>query len=160
MYCNTTPEVKQSIAAMLFTQQPRITLKFVDVQMQCGDRDCGLFAIAFATALCFGKQPEQLSFHQDQMRSHLIQCLETQEISMFPVKRERRNGYRMTVKGEQSYPIFCVCRLPSLPNVSMIQCTACKLWCHIGACIKVSDKKALSDPKAAWNCPNCLGNTA
>ena len=154
MYCNTTPEVKKIVAAILFTKLPRITLKFVDVQMQCGTQDCGLFAIAFATALCLGKQPGQLTFHQDQMRSHLLRCLESQDMTMFPVKRERRSGYRLTVKGEQSYPVFCTCRLPVLENVTMVQCTSCKMWCHAGACVSV-DKEALTNRKAIWTCPEC-----
>ena len=157
MYCNTTPEVKKIVAALLFTRQPKITLIFVDVQMQCGAQDCGLFAIAFATTLCFGKQPGQLTFNQDEMWAHLLYCLEKQEMSMFPVKRERRSGYRMTVKGVTSYPVFCTCRLPSLPNVTMIQCTTCKVWYHVGACVKVWDKKALTNPKVNWNCPECPG---
>ena len=126
MYCNTTPEVKKIVAAILFTKLPRITLKFVHVQMQCGTQDCGFFAIAFATALCLEKQPGQLAFYQDQMRSHLLLCLESQDMTMCPVKKERRSGYILTVKGEHSYPVFCTCRLPALQNVTMVHCTSCK----------------------------------
>ena len=154
MYCNTTPEVKKIVAAILFTKLPRITLNFVHVQMQCGTQDCGLFAIAFATALCLGKQPGQLTFHQDQMRSHLLLCLESQDMTMFPVKKERRSGYILTVKGEHSYPVFCTCRLPALENITMVQCTSCKMWCHAGTCVSV-DKKALTNRKAIWTCPEC-----
>ena len=42
---------KAQIASLLATQHPVITLKFVDLQMQSGTYDCGLFAIAHATAL-------------------------------------------------------------------------------------------------------------
>ena len=138
MYCNT--QVKKVVAVFLFTKLPRITSKFVDVQMQCGTQDCGPFAAAFATALCFGKQPGQLNFYQDQMRSHLLHCLESQDMTMFPVKRERRSGYRLTVKGEYFYPVFCTCRLPVLANVTMIQCTNCKMWYHAGTCVSVAEE--------------------
>ena len=41
---------KAQIASLLATQHPVITFKFVDLQMQSGTYDCGLFAIAHATA--------------------------------------------------------------------------------------------------------------
>ena len=58
----------------------------MDVQMQSGTYDCGLFAIAFATALVGGEHPGKFLFNQDSMRQHLIKCLELGEITMFPVK--------------------------------------------------------------------------
>ena len=41
----------------------------MDVQMQSGTYDCGLFAVAFATALAFGYNPGQYFFDQPSMRS-------------------------------------------------------------------------------------------
>ena len=38
-------------------------------------RDCGLFAIAFATVICF-VQDLHKPFHQEAMRLHLVQCFE------------------------------------------------------------------------------------
>ena len=58
--------------------------------MQSGSYDCGLFAIAFATALALGEKPELFSFEQSKMRTHLRQCLEKGEMEMFPVSRKRR----------------------------------------------------------------------
>ena len=40
---------KCQIAALLCTEEDTITLEFHDVQQQVGARDCGLFALAFAT---------------------------------------------------------------------------------------------------------------
>ena len=79
MYCNTISEVQKVVAALLFTNESHITLNFVDVQMQRGSQDSGLFAIAFATALCLGKKPGQLCFDQDRMHTHLLKCIESQE---------------------------------------------------------------------------------
>lgn len=45
------------------------------VHKQQGLRDCGLFAIAFGTAICF-KQSISEPFNQDVMRQHLVQCFE------------------------------------------------------------------------------------
>ena len=58
--------------------------------MQRGSQDRGLFAIAFATVLCLGKQPGQLCFDQDRMCTHLLKCIESQEMMLFPVRSEER----------------------------------------------------------------------
>jgi len=34
--------------------------------------DCGLFAIAFATALAYGEQPRHCLFDQNEVRQHLL----------------------------------------------------------------------------------------
>ena len=61
LYSSPPVVVKQQIAALLATRKPAIPLKYVDVQMQSGANDCGLFAIAFATALCSGELPGKYS---------------------------------------------------------------------------------------------------
>ena len=38
--------------------------------------ECGIFAIAFATALAYGENPTQYLFDGSEMRSHLTMCLE------------------------------------------------------------------------------------
>ena len=52
------------------------------VQKQLGFKDCGLFAIAFATHLAFGRT--RFVFQQDSMRQHLVDCIEKQNICVFP----------------------------------------------------------------------------
>ena len=50
--------------------------------MQEGYSDCGLFAIAFMTALANGKLPGGgggTFFEQDAMRDHLMQCQPSQD---------------------------------------------------------------------------------
>ena len=49
-------------------------------------------------------------FEQKAMRSHLIKCLESQRISMFPVKKLRRVAGK--VKSTQLIKVYCICRLP------------------------------------------------
>ncbi len=60
--------------------EPRI--EFIDVPIQSGTYDCGLFAIAFATALAFGEKPELFFFDRSKMRVHLWQCLERGQMRM------------------------------------------------------------------------------
>ena len=54
-----------------------------DVQKQVGSTDCGLFAIAFATNLAFGKR-SVFTFQQDYLRPHLKVCFEEKYINVFP----------------------------------------------------------------------------
>ena len=53
----TTQRNKEEIAALLHTTSDTITLQYMNVQYQYGGSDCGLFALAFATALCAGIDP-------------------------------------------------------------------------------------------------------
>ena len=48
--------------------------KMMNVQKQVGIHDCGLFAIAVATALVHDKDPSRLLFNQSKMRDHSLQC--------------------------------------------------------------------------------------
>ena len=59
-------------------------LENVKVHKQQGVKDCGLFAIAFATAICF-KQELTVPFNQKVMRQYLVQCFEKGACSPFPL---------------------------------------------------------------------------
>ena len=48
MYPSVSTKTKSQIAALLNTQFPAIHLQHMNVQMQAGGYDCGLFALAFA----------------------------------------------------------------------------------------------------------------
>ena len=66
---------KAQIAVLLATVEQMATAKFMDVQMQSGGSDCGLFS-TFTTALVFGEQPGHFLFDHKKMRSHLMHCFE------------------------------------------------------------------------------------
>lgn len=55
------------------------------VQRQVGGDDCGLFAVAFAEAVCRGDDPELLRFDQGKMRQHLEQCFVSGIMTAFPL---------------------------------------------------------------------------
>ena len=88
MYMSTNDHIKAHVACIVCTDCPIIDLKFMDVQMQSGTCGCGLFSIAFATALVHGAHPGQFLFDQQQMRRHLWQYLERRKMVMFPVKKK------------------------------------------------------------------------
>ena len=56
-------------------ESTEVALKFAHCQKQKGGTDCSLFAIAFATAIVFGKQTGKFKFVQEELRSHMVMCL-------------------------------------------------------------------------------------
>ena len=51
-----------------------------------GTKDCGVYAIAFASAIAFGKNPGMQNLKQDEMRAHLVVCFNKHSVSIFPCK--------------------------------------------------------------------------
>ena len=52
--------------------------------------DCGLFALAYATALCLGQNSQCLLFKQSTMRAHLLKCLEEERYETLPMQHCKR----------------------------------------------------------------------
>jgi len=71
--------------------------------------DCGLFAIAFATALAYGEQPGHCPFNQNKVRQHQLKSLQDGEMTPLPLKKNRHNGRR--VKTWNTIQICCTCRM-------------------------------------------------
>ena len=82
--CALYSKTKRQIASILFTDLSTITVNFIDVQVQVGSDDCGLFALTFAASLCAGENPAELTYSQDKFRSHLANCIENQWLNPFP----------------------------------------------------------------------------
>ena len=62
----------------------QLKIKVIKTQRQKGNKDCGLFAIAMATTIAFGKSPSKVTFCQESMRAHLVSCLNQQQFGLFP----------------------------------------------------------------------------
>ena len=109
-----------------------ITIHHCDVQWQSGANNCGLFAVAFATALCTGHDPAGKVYDQSSMRGHLLNYLLNRRISPFLERSCKR-----VVKDRQAeeLPIFCICRLPDDGKL-MVQCSKCTQWYH-QRCIQI-----------------------
>ena len=127
LFTSAWTRLKAQTAALLATEQPQLILKFVNVMVQAHSNDCGLFAIAFATALALGGKPELFLFDQPKMRVHLQMCLERGKMEMFPVIRQGRVK-NSTVKATEAVPVYCKCRMPEMPGEHLIECTKCKEW--------------------------------
>ena len=56
------------------------------MQKQTGGQDCGLFAIAAATAILFSiNMTDDIVFIQNQMRLHLFKCCNDKLLTMSPI---------------------------------------------------------------------------
>ena len=72
-------QVKDLVLAESFQK-----LEYAPCQQQRNGSDCGVFAIAFATSLVFGSNPQNLNFDITKMRPHLVACLQAGLMSEFP----------------------------------------------------------------------------
>ena len=75
-------EVTDQVQSLMADSFIGITNK--PVQQQKNGSDCGIFAIAFATSLVYGSNPQDFTFDIPKMRLHLLQCLKNEMITMFP----------------------------------------------------------------------------
>jgi hypothetical protein len=151
-YCTVNYYVERQIATMLCSQEKEIMLHFINTQMQYGSGDCGLFAIAFATAIALGISPEFIDFEQSEMRQHLLTCFNNGKLTMFPYDKKRRVKNR--VKATQQIKLYCKCHLPEFGE--MIQCTKCDEWYHLDMCVSV--QKVYLQPVVQWLCDICEQN--
>ena len=140
---------RDQIAAMIFCEDKAFTLQFQPVQVQRGSSDCGLFALAFATSLCAGENPERINYVQHLFREHLVKCLTQQAISPFPTTSRSRKP--LPQRGSTTVNVFCKCRLPE--DGRMIQCDSCKEWYH-SHCVTVPES-VWSDSNSVWHCASC-----
>ena len=83
---HSTPTMTQQriVADMLQTQEDKLEIHTMNVQMQVGGCDCGLFALVFITAVLDGQNPTTLYFDQQKMRRHLSECLDKKMPRPFP----------------------------------------------------------------------------
>lgn len=126
---HTTPgqdsSIVNQVCTILQSQQPCITIDIVNVMMQRGGSDCGLFALAMAADLCRGVDPYQARYTQDRMREHLRSDFDNLRVSCFPASLSQQKQ-RCFVS--VSYEIFCICRKPE--SYPMAGCDTCGQWYH------------------------------
>ena len=92
-YMDLPQHVQKLVADIMISPDCAIEVRYIDIQWQSGMSDCGLYASAFTTSLCFGKDPATLSFDQQQMRSHLLSCIESECITPFPTRNGMMRGF-------------------------------------------------------------------
>ena len=145
------------IAQITQTEKKYLKLGLMDCEQQRDSSSCGLYAIAFATALVFGMNPAELRFDLPKMRPHLMDCLRSSSIRPFPTVGTRvRSQWRP--KKICSFPVYCVCRLPDgdtkFPKYKvMAQCNKCKNYFH-QYCLNIP-QCTIDSRKMPWSCIRC-----
>ena len=76
----------------LFKKVGKFKFTSVDMQVQEGNIDCGLFAIAVATDLAYGNDPANVIFEQNKMRNHVLENLESGSLQPFPRLEQNTNS--------------------------------------------------------------------
>ena len=94
---NTIMNLDTQLALLYADSTMQIEIIALKIQRQKDPKDCGLFAVAAATAIATGNDPVYLNWNQSQMRRHFIKCIETEIVTPFPSKaRGTRTGKRIT----------------------------------------------------------------
>ena len=104
LYTSLPASTKVQIAALLQTEEKSIKLEWANVQKQPNGSDCGVFAIAFATALCHGQMPEERFFDVTQLRQHLHDCIDKDHMDPFPARRRK---CQKKTKKTQAIDVYC-----------------------------------------------------
>ena len=125
---------KQQLASFMCIQSAEMKIIMKSVQQQTSHVDCGVFAIAFATALAFGQDPSKLRFDVPKMRQHLVECLKSKKMSPFPEMKPGSSDVVLSKRKFYTVELFCSCRMPYEKPKSeadlMAQCGSCKEWFH------------------------------
>ena len=62
--------------------------EIITIPKQACIKDCGVYALANITALCFKMDPAVTHFNQDLLRLHLVKCMECGACMPFPLVEE------------------------------------------------------------------------
>ena len=145
-YSSLSQETKLLLSQLVHTDKPTFQIKMANVSKQSGTTGCGLYAIAYATHVAFGRDPCVFIFKQKEMRQHLTVCFEKKELTPFPTTRGKRSVFAsrpnvLIVK------VYCYCRCTDVGE-RMVRCDGqCREWYHVKCVDYTGNKK--------WYCTNC-----
>ena len=100
--------------------------------------------------ICSGWDPCSVSFDSNNIRHHLLTCLEQCQLSRFPVLQERKCT---PVKSTETVELFCTCRMPEERDV-MAECESCHEWYH-RHCMDISSE-VFGPSDVQWKCKACI----
>ena len=105
-YLSIDKEHINDFLKLIHTNEPSVTFRNMKMQLQKNNDDCGVFAIAVATSLCFGEDPTVVRWNVESMtmRTHLLQCIEKEEMEPFPQAQKD-----MSCQGKTNYEYVHTC---------------------------------------------------
>ena len=80
---NQPPSVLKAITKAFVAPEQIVQISVMNMEMQCGLNDCGVYVSAMMTSVAYGEDPCYLSYNPKTMRRHLAQCFEMQELTPF-----------------------------------------------------------------------------
>nr|XP_047132634.1 uncharacterized protein LOC124811303 [Hydra vulgaris] len=110
LYYDLSVSGKMQVGSIMMVKKPFLKLQFKDFQRQSGGLDCGLFAIAVATDLCYNYDPSIKCYKQELMRNHLLKCFSDNYLTPFPIEANERKKKKQPKP--INLPLYCICRLP------------------------------------------------
>ena len=138
-------QIYRSSSSILEVKVPR-------VQQQPNSYDCGLFSIANVVEFCF--KPDcfntRVTYSTSKMREHLIQCLESGNMTPFPKEAVRGRCKLDSVTCKVfKIPIWCICKMPEcIDNMICCDNRKCRTWFH-RKCLNIDSQRN------EWQCPSC-----
>ena len=124
-----SPILTRQVTAIMKRCKPSFQMRHINVPMQAGASDCGLFAIAFATALCVGKDPHKCSFNQESNEKPHKAVLGKGRTYWTPETKKPRCCTN-SVKCINSVEVYCIYQLPWFKVADLyghlVQCGSCK----------------------------------
>ena len=148
-------EIIKSICSFYKCTSDVFRLDVMNVVAQQNADDCGVHAIAYATELAHRADPVLCSWDFENMRPHLIQCLESGVIARFPKLGERKIRFGTRVLKSKTVNILCSCRTVNDSTRAMIECVQCLKWYHKD-CMNLDVAQSYSGVK--WVCTACKDN--
>ena len=76
IYWSLHDEIKGNVCQLFQNGSEPPTIKAINPQKQKGDKDCGLFAVAYATAIAYSQFPDKKMFRQESMQTHFVACFQ------------------------------------------------------------------------------------
>ena len=116
---------------------------------------CFSFSIAFATSICFGNDPTNITFKQEEMRRHLLFCIELKKLETFPI---RSKCHRPKPFRKEIIPIYCACRLID-DGTKMVECSSCLEWFHQSCVHDIVSEYLLTNRELDWKYSSCVYKT-
>ena len=156
--CGIVPDhVMKQVATILHEEGPDMTINIKPVQQQTNGLDCGVFAIAFATSLLNGEDPTNVTYDVQQLRPHLLSCLDQGHLVPFP-KDEPVTPVTRCPSEQVTVGLFCSCRRTWSNNdkrrkaTRMACCDTCGEWYH-QSCENIPD--IVFKKHSFWQCYTC-----
>ena len=74
----------RDIIKRMFSVKTCSKINIVPVQKQNGSKDCGVFAIAIMTSIAYSEDPRNVTYKQNSLRAHLLECFTKKSMHLFP----------------------------------------------------------------------------